>query len=197
MATSSLAPGVASHLPPTMNPAQPPTPTLVPLSEYLRTSYRPDCDWIAGEVRERNMGEAPHASVQGFFTREIGNRAKEFGIRVWPEQRVQTSTEHYRIPDVCLTRRDIPFERIITVPPVLCIEILSWDDRMSEMQERVEDYLGMGVPIVWLVDPRRRKAFVVDSAGMRQVDELTAPGTEIKVAVAEVFVELDELEGVR
>ena len=43
------------------------TSVMVPLSEYLRTSYRPDCDWVDGEVRERNIGEAPHASVQKFL----------------------------------------------------------------------------------------------------------------------------------
>jgi len=27
--------------------------TLVPLETYLETTYRPDCDWIDGELRER------------------------------------------------------------------------------------------------------------------------------------------------
>ena len=40
---------------------------LVPLEEYLHTTYRPDRDWIDGEAKERNMGEGPHAMVQGFF----------------------------------------------------------------------------------------------------------------------------------
>ena len=57
--------------------------TVVPLSEYLRTSYRPDRDWIDGEVRERNMGELPHAAVLGFFTRRIGNHAAEWQVRVY------------------------------------------------------------------------------------------------------------------
>ena len=170
--------------------------TLVPLQEYLETSYRPDRDWIDGEVKERNMGEGQHANVQGFFIRVIGNHAIEWQVRVYPEQRVQTSMEHYRIPDICVTRRSAPFEAIVRTPPLLCIEILSREDRMSEMQERVEDYLGMGVEIVWLVDPRRRKAFVNDAQGLREaVEELTVPGTAIRVAVTEVFAELDELEG--
>jgi Uma2 family endonuclease len=89
-----------------------------------------------------------------------------------------------------------PFETIVHTPPLLCIEILSRDDRMSEMQERVDDYLGMGVAMVWLVDPRRRKAFMTEPHGLREAaDELTVPGTPIRVAVTEVFAELDELEG--
>ena len=105
--------------------------TVVPLSEYLRTSYRPDRDWIDGEVRERNMGELPHATVQGFFVRRIGNHAAEWQVRVYPELRVQTSTAHFRIPDVCVLRDTAPFEQIVRTPPLLCIEILSWNDRMT------------------------------------------------------------------
>jgi hypothetical protein len=95
--------------------------TLVPLSEYLKTSYRPDRDWIDGEAKERNMGEGQHASVQKFFVRFLGNREREWSIRIFPEQRVQTSAHHYRIPDVCAMRSHDPFQAIVTIPPLLCI----------------------------------------------------------------------------
>ena len=34
-------------------------PVAVPVSlqEYLETSYRPDCDYLDGELLERNVGE--------------------------------------------------------------------------------------------------------------------------------------------
>ena len=106
------------------------TSTIVPLSEYLRTSYRPDCDWINGEVKERNVGERQHASVQKFFIRYFGSREEELNILVWPEQRVQVAATRFRVPDVTVTRASDPYEAIITIAPVLCIEILSRDDRM-------------------------------------------------------------------
>ena len=171
------------------------TKTLVPLGEYLETTYHPDCEWIDGELRERNLGEGQHSVVQGFFVRVLGNRAKEWKIRVFPEQRTQTSEQHYRVPDICVTRASSPFEAIVRTPPLLCIEILSPDDRMSEMQEKVDDYLQMGVETVWVVDPRRRKAFQTDGRSLQPVEELTVHGTAIRVAVSEVFAELDELEG--
>jgi Uma2 family endonuclease len=173
------------------------TPVLVPLDEYLNTTYRPDRDWIDGETLERNLGETPHAAVQGLFTRILGNNAKIWNLRIFPEQRVQTSSHHYRIADVCAVSRQIPFEAIIRTPPLLCIEILSRDDRMSEIQERVEDYLAMGVPVVWVVDPRRRKAYMATPAGALEPapEALTVPGTAIRVPVADIYAELDELEG--
>jgi Uma2 family endonuclease len=29
----------------------------IPLSEYLETSYRPDREYVDGEIRERNVGK--------------------------------------------------------------------------------------------------------------------------------------------
>ncbi len=172
------------------------TSTLVPLNEYLRTHYDPDCDWIDGEVRERNVGEGSHGCVQGFFIRFFGNHGTEWGVRVWPELRVQVAATRYRIPDVCVTRRSAPFEQIIRVPPLLCIEILSRDQRMSEIRDRIDDYLKMGVEAAWIVDPLRRLAYSVDADGplIAATEELSVAGSAIRVAVSDVFAELDELE---
>ncbi len=45
----------------------------------------------------------------------------------------------------------------IRTPPFLCIEILSPSDRMSEMQERIDDYLEFGVPHVRAIYPMNRR----------------------------------------
>jgi len=172
------------------------TPVIVSLEEYLRTTYRPDRDWIDGETKERNLGEQPHNSVQAFFTQIFRNNAAQWQIRVFPEQRVQTSVNNYRVPDVCIVRRSTPMEPIVYTPPLLCIEILSREDRMSDIQERVEDYLAMGVETVWVVDPRRRRAYAVISSGILEPapTELTVAGTEIHIPVPDIFAELDEME---
>lgn len=168
---------------------------LVPLEEYLRTTYHPDRDWVDGELKERNVGEQEHASVQGFLTEMLRRNGKAWGVRAYPEFRVQTSAEHYRVADVCVTLRSTPFEVIAVTPPLLCVEILSKDDRMTEMQAKIEDYLGMGVRTVWVIDPRRRKAFNTDVRGLAlPVDELTVRGTDIRFSLPEVFEELDELD---
>jgi hypothetical protein len=41
------------------------TRSLVSVSEYLSTSYRPDCDYVDGVVLQRNFGEYDHARLQG------------------------------------------------------------------------------------------------------------------------------------
>ena len=172
------------------------TPVFVPLEVYLRTSYRPDRDWIDGETKERHMGEQPHNSVQAFFVQVFRNNAPQWQIRVFPEQRVQTSANNYRVPDVCVVRRSTPPEPNVYTPPHLSIEILSREDRMTEIQERVEDYLAMGVPTVWVIDPHRRRAYTAIPSGVLEPspNELTVPNTEIRIPVPDIFAELDEMQ---
>ena len=40
------------------------TSTVVPVNEYLRKSYRPDRDYVDGEVQERNLGGRDHADLR-------------------------------------------------------------------------------------------------------------------------------------
>ena len=173
-----------------------PTPVFVPVEVYLTSSYHPDCEYVDGEVQERHVGETPHSAVQKFFTIFFAAREKAWGVRVLPEDRVQISEHRYRVPDLCVVLRSTKFERIIKTPPLICIEVLSPEDRMSRTQEKVDDFIRMGVKSVWVIDPRRRCAWIASGSVTLQPvsDFLTVEGTEIRVPVAEIFSELDELE---
>jgi Uma2 family endonuclease len=41
--------------------------------------------------------------------------------------------------------------------PALAIEVLSPDDRAADVQERVDDYLAAGTPMVVAVDPEQQR----------------------------------------
>src|ERR1700744_5009601 len=49
-----------------------PSPVRISVEEYLDTSYRPDCDYVNGEIEERNVGEKDHAIVQRVLTMLFG-----------------------------------------------------------------------------------------------------------------------------
>ena len=170
-----------------------PTATLIPLDEYLSTAYRPDCDFVDGELLERNMGEYEHSRLQAALTILLGIRQKEWNIRVLTEQRVQVKNTRFRIPDICILSRDHPVERFPTHPPLVCIEILSKDDTLRGMQQRVTDYLEFGVPHVWIVDPATQRAYVCTTYGFLQPEGgiLEVPGSPIRVALADLFRDLD------
>ncbi len=165
------------------------TATLVPVSEYLSTDYSPDCDYIDGELEERNVGARDHGSTQMALSAYLYNRRKRLGISVFLEQRVQLRPTRFRVPDICVVAGPEPPEQIFTRPPFLCIEILSPEDRMSRMQEKIDDYLAFGVRYVWLVNPQSRRAYVYTSEGMTEVKDgvLRTREPEIAVPLVEIF----------
>ena len=171
------------------------TATLVPVETYLRTVYQPDCDYIDGEVLERNMGEIPHSRLQGFFRDLFVRHQTEWGLEALPETRFQISPTRFRIPDVTVLPLNGPDDLIVRSTPVCCIEIFSSDDRMSRMQERVVDYARIGVAAIWIVDPWRRVAYTGSNDGKLIIEDtaLTIPGPAVCVTVDEIFAELDRL----
>jgi Uma2 family endonuclease len=148
-----------------------PPATVVPLSEYLATSYRPDCEYLDGELLERNVGEWDHSRLQVLVCGYLCNREKQWGILVVLAQRVQVKATRVRVPDILVLAGPPPTGPILVEPPFLCIEILSPSDRMLEMQERIDDYLNFGVRYVWLLHPRTRRAFVYTQETVQEVKE--------------------------
>jgi Uma2 family endonuclease len=50
--------------------------------------------------------------------------------------------------------------RFVDGVPVLAVEILSPNDTVVEIAEKVDEYLEAGVPLVWIADPHRRTVLV-------------------------------------
>lgn len=165
----------------------------IPIGEYLGSVYRPDVDYVDGELEERNVGEFDHADVQLALVRAL-DPLRSQGYRCIAEARVQVSETRFRVPDVCLLPLGWKRAQIIHTPPLLCIEVLSPRDTVMGMRVRSEDYLRMGVPVVWLFDPRERKAYVLNRDGMREVSSgaLTISDAPVSVQVQEIFSVLDE-----
>jgi Uma2 family endonuclease len=170
------------------------THTTIPVSEYLATSYRPDCDYIDGELRERNLGEREHALLQLIMGSIFRENRRKWDIVAMTEQRVQVSASRFRIPDITVLRADAPVEPIVTHPPLLVVEILSKDDTLRGMRERVDDYLIFGIEHIWLLDPGQRRAYICSSHGFEEpgTPELIIPGTPVRVALHPLWAELDE-----
>lgn len=118
-----------------------------------------------------------------------------WGIEVYPELRTKLATRLYRIPDVLVVRAGVQFESVLDQPPLIAIEILSPDDTLGELQEKIDEYVAFGIEHIWIFDPRKRLAWRADATGLHRVEEgeLTVPGTAIRVVLCEVFAELDRV----
>jgi Uma2 family endonuclease len=161
----------------------------IPLHEYLAVSYRPDREYVDGEVRERNAGKWEHARLQWLLAHWFGNHEREWGITGSTEQRVRVSETRVRVPDlVVLTAGAQP--DVLTDPPLLVIEILSPDDSYSDTQERAQDYRKMGVETVWIVDPKTRTGRMCSGAEWVEASRLEVKGTPLYVNLPEIFSQL-------
>jgi Uma2 family endonuclease len=162
------------------------TTTSVSVEEYLSTDYSPDVDYVDGSLEDRNVGEKPHSKAQRKLILLL-EKASAGKICVWPEQRIQVLSTRYRVVDVCATIGE-PEEDIFTAPPFICIEVLSRRDSMTTIQEKLDDYLTFGVPHIWILDPRRRKAFSYGEEGLVQiVDAFMTHSPEVVLPVKDLF----------
>lgn len=165
------------------------TGSAISAEEYLRTFWRPDREYVDGEVLERNLGERDHGRLQLILGAWFLRHEREWGIRAVIECRMRTSGTRFRVPDVTVVSRDAPAEQILSSPPLLVIEILSPEDRVLAYQQRFRDFQTMGVRNAWVLDPLERRAWIVNLANgsMIPATELRIPGTEIQIPLPEIF----------
>jgi Uma2 family endonuclease len=107
--------------------------------------------------------------------------ASEVTVRIRPEK--------YLVPDLIVQHRDHIQDPYPTEPVHLCVEILSPEDRLSQVIAKCEDYHAWGVETVWVIDPEDPRAWEFRQ-GHRPVEvpltgALTAPG--ISISLAELF----------
>jgi Uma2 family endonuclease len=165
------------------------TKVLMDVEEYLRTSFDgADCEYLDGEIVERNMGELPHGDLQANLIYQLRRLRPKLGIRVVPEIRIQIHSRRYRVADIAVWRDDNIGTGIPTVPPFLAIEILSPEDRMVRMAPKVQEYLSRGVEWVWVIDPEENSALCYSQSDPRgalcDVLRTENPSLEIPLAVA-------------
>jgi Uma2 family endonuclease len=165
------------------------TATLVSIEEYLGTAYRPDCDYVDGALIERNVGQKDHSKLQGEIFAWFRDRRRALRIAVFPEQRLQVSPTRCRVPDICVVHLPEPEEQVFTQPPCICIEILSPEDRFPKLQDRLDDYLAMGVPNLWVIDPASRRGWRITTEGhFEALDHcLRTPDGQVSLPISDLF----------
>jgi Uma2 family endonuclease len=161
--------------------------TAISVEEYLRTSY-PDLDreYRDGEVVERALPDRLHSATQGLLAAFLIALRATCHLFVYPEMRVKLRTGRYLIPDLSVYHRERPEKLVPDTPPLIAIEILSPDDRMSEVLAKLEEYRQWGVPHVWLADPHARRLYTCE-AGLVEVPALKIPELSIEVKPSDIF----------
>lgn len=129
---------------------------------------------VDGHLRERPMSERS-SSIGAEICRLLGNEARktreaivyqsDLGYQCFPD-----SPMTVRFPDVSLVRASRKAEigdtpGYMPIPADLAVEVLSPNDRVKDVDEKIEQYLKAGFGLVWVVNPHWRHVHVYRRGG--------------------------------
>ena len=165
--------------------------TLISVEEYLRTSYSPDREYRDGVLVERNVGTKSHSRLQTRLARYLANRRKEWNVEAFVEMRIRAREGWYPIPDISVYKLPEPEGEVPYEPPFLWIEILSQDDRITEVWDKARNAISCGAPYVWIIDPHTLESELWTSAGKVQIKDgtLRVPDSPIVIPLAAALEE--------
>jgi Uma2 family endonuclease len=155
---------------------------------------------VDGQLRERNVSKESSrigATVVFLLRQETAKTAEaevygsDLGYQCFPPE----STKDIRKPDASVIRKDrlagLPADvGYMPIPADLVVEVVSPNDLAYEVNEKVEEYLSAGFPLVWVVDPPRKTITIHRGDGSvtkrHEKDEITGesalPGFRCRVA---------------
>jgi Uma2 family endonuclease len=162
------------------------------VEEYLDLVIddRPEPDYVDGKVVERALPTIIHARIQGQLILLFAPLILKFRLLLLPELRVQIEPRRFRVIDLAVYRGSWPEGRYATTPPFIATEIVSPDDRHSELMVRLDDYRRWGVPNVWLVDPQLKRVYQYTEAGLLQFPALRLPEFDFEISAQELFQDI-------
>ena len=159
--------------------------TTVSVEDYLRRTEKPYCEYIDGVLYPKAMATKLHALIQKILLRLLDKQ----GVEALAEVHVRLSPTKWLIPDVIAAPEiQSPYP---TEPVLLCVEILSPEDRVGATLAKCELYHAWGVPFCWVIDPEKQTGWQYHSGG--EPERLDRSGTltagELKVPLEELFAQ--------
>ena len=163
------------------------TKAALPVEEYLHSTFPGlDKEYRDGELVERSLPDNLHSKTQGLLIAFFVALRKAFPVFTRPELRMKIRAGRYLIPDVAVFHPTEPQQPVPDTPPFIAIEVLSLDDKLTKVREKLEEYRAWGVPHVWLVDPHSKRLYTCDT-GLIEVPTLRIPELGVEVTPADIF----------
>lgn len=171
---------------------------LLTVEEFARLPDLGPCELVKGKIVHLTYARPTHGIVEV----RLGTR-----LQIWTEETgkglviggdaglwVRHAPDTVRGADLIFISHERYARRdpkgILDVAPELVVEILSPDDRRGHVEEKLAEYLGMGVDLVWIVDPEFRYVLAYRSQfdverfeeGDVLADEEILPGFSLSVS---------------
>jgi Uma2 family endonuclease len=159
--------------------------TIVSVEDYLRRTEKPYCEYIDGVLYPKAMATTLHALIQKILMALLDLQ----GVQALAEVHVRLSPTKWLIPDVIAAQKlQHPYP---TEPVLLCVEILSPEDRVGATLAKCEQYHDWGVPFCWVIDPEKQIAWQYPAGA--EPERVDRPGMltagNLKVSLEELFAQ--------
>jgi Uma2 family endonuclease len=166
----------------------------------LNASRLGRCELVRGELIERPYAGCEEGIIAAHIASTLGelvHRCQLGAVVLAAGFQIARDPDTVRAPDVAFVCAQRVPPRIprgyFEGAPDLAVEVLSPQDRASEVMAKVQDWLGAGCREVWVIDPRtetvsvcrsRNESLVLHAADRLTIDQLL-PGFSLNVA--EIF----------
>jgi len=158
----------------------------IPVEEYLHSTFPGvDREYRDGTLVERSMPDYLHGKTQALLIALFMVLRKSLSLYPCAETRMMLRAGRFLIPDAAVFHLHEP-GLVPDTPPLIAIDILSPDDRLTEVREKLEEYRAWGVAHVWLVDPHSRRLYSCDE-GLREVPSFTVGELALDVTAEQIF----------
>lgn len=155
-----------------MATATTPQERLITGEELARMPDFGPCELVAGRIIEMAPPGFGHGEVSGNGYRHIDDfvRANKLGrvgvgdVGIYISRNPDTvrGADIAYISNERYAKRD-PALAFLDVAPDLIVEVLSPSNRLSEIIDKLREYFAIGVRLVWLVDPDKKRVYAYRS----------------------------------
>ena len=158
------------------------TKALITPEQYLATHFEHEPELVHGELVGRPLPNRSHGRTQ----QRLAVRLDGAGY-CCTEVRMRLAEDLYRIPDVAVFERPGPEEEVPSSPPFLVVEVISPEDRLHNLMQKLEEYHLWGVRYIWLVETELKKLYVYDHGSLTEVDRLELEPLRSVITATELF----------
>jgi Uma2 family endonuclease len=165
---------------------------------FLQMSGDSNLELVNGVMVEKMAVQLTHEKLFTWLLTLLNlyTRRTKAGIVLGSRTAVEISAFGGRLPDILFVRQDrldIVREKAVFGAPDLVIEIVSPNDRPSDIIALETDYRLIGVPEIWFIDPQKQYVRILRKREEDYIDEVLTAGRLSSEAVVGFHIEVEWL----
>jgi Uma2 family endonuclease len=171
----------------------------ITFTEFLEMDgYETHAELVDGVVEERMAAQLDHEKLLLWLDRVLGPSVEERGLGILLGSRTAVEIHQFRgrLPDLLFVRQErmgIVQQKAVYGAPDLVLEVISPNDRPSDIIALETDYRSIGVPEIVFIDQRRPAVRFLRRRQDDYVEEIVTAGTIVLEALDALRLEIDWL----